>query len=230
MLARLTGTLESIDGQTALVRPAGPIGEAMSFEVLLPAYLATRLATRVGETIDLRTSAYLQSEGQGTSFTPQLLGFTTADEQAFFDLFTTVKGIGVRKAMRAMAEPPGTIAAMILRGDAKGLTALPEIGKRLAETMIAELKGKADRFASASELEPKGPSTFRTPASKRATDVPSMPAGPAADAVEVLVRLGEQRAEAERKVTRAAEKHGDKPLTADQLVTLVFAGAGREGA
>ncbi|MCU0689044.1 MAG: hypothetical protein MUE97_04805, partial [Phycisphaerales bacterium] len=75
MLSRLTGTLESIDGQVAVLRPAGPLGEAVSFEVLLPAYLATRLSTRIGESITIRAAAYLQAEGQGTSFTPQILGF-----------------------------------------------------------------------------------------------------------------------------------------------------------
>jgi hypothetical protein len=43
----------------------------------------------------------------------------------------------------------------------------------------------------------------------------------------VLVRLGEQRPAAERKVLRAIEKHKTaEGLTADQLVGLVFAGAG----
>ena len=225
MIARLTGTLEAIEGSVGVVRPAGALGEAMSLEVMLPAYLARQLATSVGSVVTLRTSAFLQAEGQGTSFTPQILGFSTADEQAFFDLFTTVKGIGVRKALRALAEPPGVIAGMILRGDAKGLTALPEIGKRLAETIIAELKGKADRFAGPGDIQTRV-GVGRLPPRQAPASASGLP-GPAGDAVEVLVRLGEQRPEAERKVLRAIEKHKTaEGLTADQLVGLVFAGAG----
>jgi Holliday junction DNA helicase RuvA len=221
MIARLTGQLEQVTGNTALVRPAGALGEAVTLELLLPAYLAKRLTTRVGETLTLRTSVVLQGESQGSSFVPQVLAFASEDELAFFDLFTTVKGIGVRKAMRALAEPPGHIAAAIMRADAKALSQLPEIGKRLAETIIAELKGKADRYASAEGLAPGAPVQ-----TARAQAVEPKLAGAAGDAVEALMKLGEVRAEAERKVLRAQDRlsAGGAKVSADALIAAVFAG------
>ncbi len=218
MLTRLTGTLESLDAAVAAIRPDGPLGEAATFEVLLPAYLAARLMTRVGEHVTLHTYFYLEGQGQGTSFEPRLIGFASTDERRFFDLFTTVKGIGNRKALRALAEPPAYIAGAIVRGDAKALTQLPEIGKRLAETMIVELKGKVDAFAGTDSLGPA------SPRSRPSAQIESSLTGPPADAVEALVRLGEQRSEAERKVVKALDKHKGPALTADALVTLVFAG------
>lgn len=217
MLTRLTGTLEALSGTMATITPDGPLGQTLALEVLLPAFLAQKLTTSVGSRITLHTYFYLEGQGQGTSFEPRILGFSSPDERAFFELFTTVKGIGNRKALRALAEPPGTIAAAIVRGDAKALTALPEIGKRLAETIIAELKGKVDAYASASDLGPH-------PRKKPMAQVESTLTGPAADAVEALVRLGEQRAEAERKVVKAIGQHAGSALATERIVQLVFAG------
>lgn len=223
MVSSVTGTLAALDGTSATVRPTGPLGETLSFEVLLPAYLAQRLLTRVGETITLATFLYLEGQGQGTSFEPRLLGFATADERRFFDLFTTVKGIGNRKALRAMAQPPAIIAGAIVRGDAKALTQLPEIGKKLAETMILELKDKVAVYASADTLA-GGSSGASIPTRKPSSIVEPTLTGPAGDAVEALIRLGEQRPEAERRVLRTIDRHKGQELPVERLIALVFAG------
>ncbi|HYD01196.1 MAG TPA: Holliday junction branch migration protein RuvA [Phycisphaerales bacterium] len=221
MISSVTGTLVALDGGVATVRPQGPLGESLSLEVLLPAYLAERLVTRIGEAVTLATFLYLEGQGQGTSFEPRLLGFASADERKFFDLFTTVKGIGNRKALRAMARTPAEIAGAIVRGDAKALTQLPEIGKKLAETMILELKDKVAAFASADSLDPgRASAVGRRPAAQ----VEPALTGPAGDAVEALIRLGEQRPEAERRVLRTIERHKGQELPVERLIALVFAG------
>jgi len=220
MVASLTGTLLALEGTAATVRPAGPLGEGVTLEVLLPAYLAERLLTRVGEPVTLATFLYFEGQGQGTSFEPRLLGFASADERRFFDLFTTVKGIGNRKALRAMAAPPADIAGAIIRADAKALTQLPEIGRKLAETMIVELKDKVAPFASASSLGP----SVSAPTRKPAAAVEARLSGPAGDAVEALIRLGEQRPEAERRVLRVLERHNGPELQVERLIAMVFAG------
>lgn len=222
MVSSLTGTLTALEGTSATVRPAGLLGESFTVEVLLPAYLAQRLITRVGETVTLATFLYLEGQGQGTSFEPRLLGFATADERRFFDLFTTVKGIGNRKALRAMARTPAEIAGAIVRGDSKALTQLPEIGRKLAETMILELKDKVGLYASAEALEGNGSPS--APIRKPSIQIEPTLTGPAGDAVEALVRLGEQRPEAERRVLRAIDRHKGQELAVERLIALVFAG------
>lgn len=223
MVASLTGTLIALEGTAATVRPAGPVGDAVSLEVLLPAYLAERLLTHVGEAVTLATFLYFEGQGQGTSFEPRLLGFATADERRFFDLFTTVKGIGNRKALRAMAQPPAEIAGAIVRGDAKALTQLPEIGRMLADTMILELKDKVAAFASAASLSPER-SGVSGPVRKASSQLEPALTGPAGDAVEALIRLGELRPDAERRVLRAIDKHKGHDLPVERLIALVFAG------
>lgn len=214
MLTRLTGVLEAADD--ALTITVAPF----ALRVEAPRYLLDRLgdpdAGCIGRLITLHTRLDLESPNQGVSFTPRLIGFATADERAFFEIFTSVKGLGTRRALRALAREPAHIAAAIVAKDAKTLQTLPEIGKRLADTIIAELTGKADRFASELAL----------------SDLPHPGAGvepsrlpPAAqEAVAALLALGESRPDAERKVAAAMARAGAVADT-NELVNAVF-GAG----
>ena len=213
MLARLTGILESISGNSALIVPAGLAGLAV--EVLLPAFVATKLTNQVGQSVTLHTFLYLEGQGQGTSFEPRLIAFAHPTERAFFELFTTVKGIGNRKALRAMAESPAAIASAIARKDAKALTQLPEIGKRMAETVIAELTGKVDSFLAGDvEMKAGRGAGFAMPS--------RTVSAPVADAIAALCGLGETRADAEQKVERALERAARTPTSADEIIGLVF--------
>jgi Holliday junction DNA helicase RuvA len=207
MIARISGKLQGIEGSAALIAP----GEAgLVYEVSLPAYLAEPMRARVGTVLTLITLHYLEGQGQGASFVPRLIGFNTEEEKEFFEVFTTVKGIGPRKALRALAEPPGAIAAAISRKDVTGLVKLPEIGKRLAETIIAELTGKVERFMAVIDDE-----------AGRAGGRVAEPPAAVEDAVSTLVALGETRADAQRLVLRAMERAargGQRPESAAELV------------
>lgn len=208
MIRSLTGTLVDVEQQTAIFRPGSGPASAFEIEVLVPAYWAPRLLTRLGESVTAYCRVHLESQNQGSSFIPRLLGFPTAHDRAFFEVFTSVKGLGQRRAMRAMASPPGEIAGWIASRNAKSLQTLPEIGKRLAETVIAELHGKIDPYITAgSAIE--------------ASPVAVAPGGPGEDAVAALIALGQQRADAERRVGRVLSG-GDADLTADEIVSRSF--------
>jgi holliday junction DNA helicase RuvA len=221
MIVRLTGTLESIDGNRAVLA----IDAATAREVLVPAYMAARFAagSQVGERVTLHTLEYLEGQGQGTSFIPRLVGFGAARERDFFELFTTVKGLGNKRALRALAEEPGVIARAILSQDARALQRLPEIGKRLAETIIVDLKEKVEAFVAdfgGADGVPGG-AGIEVKAARR-----SMAGlGPAArDAVEALVSLGETPADAERKVLRAMERRPEIAGT-EEILAAALGGA-----
>lgn len=210
MICRLTGTLVGVEGQTAQVEPGGGV----TYEVLLPAYWVPALSAKVGQTVTLVTLQYLESEGQGASYLPRLIGFPTEQDRRFFGVFTTVKGIGNRKALRAMAIEPAAIARAVASKDARELQKLPEIGKRLAETMIAELNGKVDGYLTPVEVA----------ALEASAEVKSIGQGKAAEeAVAALVALGETPQNAERKVQTAVGRLGHVP-TADEIVAAVFGG------
>lgn len=213
MIARLTGKLESIEGASACVSPEAG---GLTYEVLLPAYLAERLTGRLGQVVTLVTLQYLESQNQGSSYVPRLIGFTSAQERDFFELFTTVKGIGNRKALRAMAVEPAVIARAIASKDARGLYQLPEIGKRLAETVIAELTGKVEGYLAASEIE------ALDRGARAATPLPDA----AGEAIAALMGLGETRPEAERLVRRAVDRLAGEggAVSVDQVLHAVYAG------
>ena len=110
MITRLRGQLvEVTDGQALL-----EVG-AITYQLFIPAADMPALLGRVGEEIELHTLHYLEGGAQGTTLTPRLIGFAEASDRAFFELFTTVKGVGNRKALRALVRPCGELAAAIAR-------------------------------------------------------------------------------------------------------------------
>ena len=223
MLARITGVLDRIEGGAATV--AVPLGDgALAYEVLVSPALAERLGASVGGSVTLHTIEYFESLTQGASFTPRLLGFATPSDRRFFELLIKVKGLGPRRALRALAEPTSAIAAAVFARDVKALQRLPEIGKKLAETIIAELHDKIGPFLGG---VPGAPSVaIRPDAARAALDSASAPLpAAAAKAVAELVRLGETRAEAERLVRLALEREPGAS-SPDALLTAALSARG----
>lgn len=216
MLTRLTAVLESIAQEAIPLATLTPSPD-IAIEVLVPTYLAQTLESQIDTPITLHTKVYLEAHGQGTSFVPRVIGFGSPAERSFFEVFTSVKGVGSKKALRALVEPPSTIAAHIVSKDVKALTKLPEIGKRTAETIIAELTGKIEKFAGDAIMQATNPRR-QPPASQiEHSDMPR----PAQEAIAALMALGEQRAAAEQKVQIALTK-APEGADVDVLVQTVF--------
>ncbi len=198
MITHLTGTLVAIEDGAAHVRSGD-----LTYEVLVPAADAMALAARIGQPASFHTLHYLEGQGQGSSFWPRLIGFQSTADRAFFELFTTVKGIGNRKALRALQLPFGQVAEAIASRDHALLQSLPEIGKRTAEAICVELKGKVDPFVRGLGAAPAG---SRAGAGAQATRGPitaeAKLMAAARDAVEVLVQLGHAKPAARDLVER----------------------------
>ena len=180
MIARIAGRLEEIANGAALI----DAGSGLWYEVLIPACDVERLSRRAGQDVVLHTIHYVEGDPAHGQLSPRLIGFLAEADRDFFRVFTTVKGIGVRKALRALIRPVGEIAAAIQSKDAKILKALPEVGTRTAERVIAELHGKVEQFAG-----------------EVAAPEAQMPEA-GAEAIAVLVQLGEKRADAVSLVER----------------------------
>ncbi len=199
MITRIRGELVELTERSALLHV-----EALTYELLVPAANVPDLLGKIGQPIEFFTLHYFEGQSQGSSFLPRLIGFSSERDRAFFELFTTVKGIGNRKALRALVRPFAETATAIANRDSKTLTDMPEIGKRSAETIIAELHGKVDLFVGeiASTIEVTMP-TFSE------------------DAISMLVQLGETKRDAKRLVRLAFDTNPDI-ATADQLVQTSF--------
>ena len=90
---------------------------------------------------------YLEGDPNRGNLEPRLIGFLTARDKKFFELFTTVNGIGPKKALKALSVPIADVAHAIESGNTRFLVDLPQIGKRLAEQIVATLSGKLGTFA-----------------------------------------------------------------------------------
>ena len=183
MIARIAGRLEQLSSGAALI----DTGAGLWYEVLVPACDVERLTLKIGQEVVLHTIHTLEGDPSRGGQTPRLIGFATEADRRFVTLLTTVKGIGMRKALRAMARPAGQVAAAIAARDETFLATLPEIGKRTAQLIVAELRDKVDEFAA------------ERPAPAAASS--ELPAA-GAEAVSVLVQLGEKRPDAAALVER----------------------------
>jgi holliday junction DNA helicase RuvA len=142
MITKISGKLLALSDECATLGI-----EAFEYEVLIPEFTRKRLQAHVNETVSLYTVHYLEGNPTQGRLTPRLVGFLTEIEREFFDLFCSVDGIGVRKALRAMVRPVQDVAALIEEQDAKGLSALPGVGPATAERIIAKLRRKMPKFA-----------------------------------------------------------------------------------
>jgi Holliday junction DNA helicase RuvA len=101
----------------------------------------------LGEKVSLHTLHYLEGNPAQGRVVPRLVGFLNEVEREFFELFCSVDGVGVRKALRAMVRPVKDVAILIEEQDAKGLSTLPGVGPAIAERIIAKLRRKMPKFA-----------------------------------------------------------------------------------
>src|ERR1035437_6702684 len=108
MIVRLSGKLDFVGTDCVHVT----IGE-LTHELLVPAADIPFLQTKIGQSVTFFTVEYLEGNASFGQLAPKMLGFLRIQDREFFDLFTTVKGIGTRKALRALALPVGDIARAI---------------------------------------------------------------------------------------------------------------------
>lgn len=83
---------------------------------------------------------YIHTHVREDAFT--LFGFRSKQELAFFELLLTINGIGPKSAMDICCEPVDKIQNAIFSGNIAALTSISGIGRKIAERMILELKGK----------------------------------------------------------------------------------------
>ena len=137
----------------------------------------------------------------------ELFGFYSMEEKRMYERLRGVNGIGPRMAMQILSSMSiRDLSIALAAGDAGALTKVPGIGRKTAQRLVLELKDKLDE----SDLTGSAIS-------------PQMQAkGPEAEAIEALISLGYQSAEAARAVAMVAGQ-ADKP---DELIFLALKSLG----
>lgn len=147
--------------------------------------------------------------GEGTVYTHlqvredalTLYGFATRAERSLFTQLLGVSGIGPKVAMGMLAASAvERLAALIAAGDVDGLAKLPGIGKRTAQRIVLDLKGKIDLPEAAAILAastPAGPTSVYDTVAQALADWGNIPPARVAAVVAALPRdreLSEQEA------------------------------------
>ena len=143
MITKITGKLLTLSETTCTL-----LNEPFEYEIFVTDFTRRALQLKVDEVVTLHTIHYIDGNPQkGGRMTPRLVGFDSAIERQFFEVFCSVPGLGVKKALRALVRPVRDIAHSIEQQDIKALTTMPGIGAAMAEKIVAQLRRKMAKFA-----------------------------------------------------------------------------------
>jgi Holliday junction DNA helicase RuvA len=139
----LTGKLSAKHPPQVVVDVAG-----VGYEVDVPMSTFYGLPA-TGEAITLYTHLIVREDAH------ILYGFATLEERAAFRQLIRISGVGARTALSVLSGlSVSDLAQSVAMQDAGRLTKIPGIGKKTAERLLLELKGKlADVTISASQAQ-----------------------------------------------------------------------------
>ena len=131
MIGRLTGKLAAKHPPQVLLDCAG-----VAYELDVP--MSTFFALpATGDSVTLHTHLVVREDAH------VLYGFATLEERSAFRQLIKISGVGARTALAVLSGlSVGDLATAVTMQDASRLTKVPGIGKKTAERLLLELKGK----------------------------------------------------------------------------------------
>ena len=137
MISLLNGVVRSISSDRAIIEVGG-----VGLSVSLTSTTTSQL--NLGAPVQLFTSLVVRED----SLT--LFGFLDEESRSAFELVQTVSGIGPKVALAILgAHTPQSLAVAITQEDIKAIEKVPGIGRKGAQRLILELKGKISDFGTA---------------------------------------------------------------------------------
>jgi len=143
--------IASLDGIVTQVSSTDVVLEVngVGYRVYLGPATLTGMST--GQRVKLHTHHLVREDVQA------LYGFRTTEELAFFELITTVSGVGPKVGLAIVSSRPvADLQLAILQGDDAVLTAVSGVGKRLAGRIVLELKEKVEAAGTAASSDGGG--------------------------------------------------------------------------
>jgi Holliday junction DNA helicase RuvA len=198
MITSIQGTLTEATPLHATIEING-----LGYGVNIPLTTAEKLPA-TGAQAKLHTIVIHREDSQ------TMYGFSSTDERDFFQLMIShVSGIGPKSALTIMSKLSLTsLESAIRMGDIATLSKCPGIGKKTAERLVVELRGKLGATGTL-DATAGAPADGKSPASAGDTRI--------RDAVLALVALGYKPADVDASVRRASLALGPKATT-EQLV------------
>ncbi|MET7854973.1 Holliday junction branch migration protein RuvA [Streptomyces avermitilis] len=126
-----------VSGPVAALAPDSAVVEVGGIGIAVQCTPNTLSGLRMGREAKLATSLVVRED----SLT--LYGFVDDDERQVFELLQTASGVGPRLAQAMLAvHNPDALRRAVSTGDEKALIAVPGIGKKGAQKLLLELKGR----------------------------------------------------------------------------------------
>ena len=148
MISLINGTVRSLAIDRAVVEVGG-VGLAIS---ITP---ATSASLNIGAPAQFFTSLVVRED----SLT--LYGFLDDDVKALFELVQTVSGIGPKVALSLVAAlSPSQLGIAIAQENIAAIEKVPGIGRKGAQRLILELKGKLSDFGTSHKIAHHQPLGF----------------------------------------------------------------------
>lgn len=177
MIGSLRGRVLAAEEDSAVIEVGG-----VGYRVTVPASTRWTLPP-AGDEVFLWVHTHVRDQAVA------LYGFAGRDELQLFEELLNVSGIGPRIALTVLSTyPPGDFRRIIADGDRRALTRIPGVGKKTAERLLFELKGK---------LAPPDDEGLALAEGEGASDT--------ADALEALIALGYARDEAASALKKALQ-------------------------
>ncbi len=143
MIATLEGKIEH-KGSDHIVVGVGGVG----FRVRVPLSTLSGVGD-VGDRVKLHTHLHVRENELA------LYGCETAEELELFELLLTVSGIGPRSALLMLSKlTPEMLSNAIANKNLDVLSTVPGIGKKTAERIVLDLKGKVKVVSEAGAVVP----------------------------------------------------------------------------
>jgi len=131
MIHRLRGILVEKDTEGVLL-DVGGVGYRASASVA-----TLRALPSLGEECVIHTRMVVREDAM------LLFGFAAPEERVAFDALTAVSKVGPKLALAVLsAMSPPEISEAVARGDVPKLSSVPGLGRKTAERLVLELKGK----------------------------------------------------------------------------------------
>lgn len=133
MIGQLRGVVTEKDFSSCLLDVSG-----VGYEVQIPLSTFDKLPLNNGE-----VTLYIHTQVREDAIT--LFGFSTLQEKQLFRKLIDVSGVGGKLALNVLsAMPAANFCAAVDSGDVKMLSRINGVGKRTAERLVVELKGRLE--------------------------------------------------------------------------------------
>ena len=111
--------------------------QGIGYKILIPVHTAFHLL-ELGKEILLYTSFVIRE------FSHTLYGFLHVDEKELFESLIDISGVGPKLALSLVGHLSiPALQTIVIKEDVQALCKIPGIGKKTAERLLVELKGKS---------------------------------------------------------------------------------------